>query len=261
MVLNLSSPLSETFSDYLRRIDPSVLLWRSAEQPLKDPDYRISTNKSVYIHVNNNMFKLCSVLFLIASTQVLAKPSTPPFTPSETMYATLDWSWSGNNYDIKTIDNNVRYRIKQKLISIGHDFAIENTTGTQVAKVEQQIFAWFGPKYLVSYNAPDGSKKTATIQRRYSWGFPTAYKSFNIYLGGGESYTTHGSLLAWKFTIVANDQKTVAKVEIKDHNFINLHWPGSQVFQIDTDTSRISNAFPMALLNIVEWLSKTSKQW
>lgn len=210
------------------------------------------------------MFKIITVL-LAASSSVLAKHGNPgpaPITATETLYATLDWSWSGNNYDIKTLENNLVYTIKQKVFSIGHDFEIYNVTGTQVAKVEQKVFAWFGPKYDVSYIAADGSQKAASIQRRYSWGFPTAYKSFDITLDSGETFTTHGDILAWNFSIVANsDRRTVAQVDIKDHDFINLHWPGSQVYQIDTDTTRISDLFPMALLNIVEWLAKTSNNW
>lgn len=210
------------------------------------------------------MLKLVSFL-LLTSKHVISKkgsPTAPAFTPSEKLYATLDWSWSGNDYEVKSIDKNLRFKIKQKVISIGHDFEIENAAGSRIAKVDEDILTLLGPKYKVSFTDSNGSQKTARINRQYSWGFPTAYKSFDISIDGGESFTTHGDILAWKFSIAANnDGKTVAKVEIQGQDFVKINFPGAQVYEIGTDTSRISNTIPMALLNIVQWLARSSKSW
>ncbi|MFT4539503.1 MAG: hypothetical protein ACI841_001951 [Planctomycetota bacterium] len=119
-------------------------------------------------------------------------------------------SW-GNDFTIQDQDGNDVFFVDGKVFSIGDKLSFQDMDGTELLFIEQKVFSW-GP----SYELQQGGSVVATVKKEL---FTFFKDKFEVDIPGPNDYHVEGNIFDYEFTFTRTRGDLAARVSKKFFSF------------------------------------------
>jgi uncharacterized protein YxjI len=145
----------------------------------------------------------------------------------------------GNNFTIEDIDGRDAFQVSGVLASLGDKLSLEDAQGHELAYIEQKVFNWVG-----TYEISRDGRLLAEV-RRDPWSFWR--RRFTVAMSGSEDLEMRGDILAFEYV--------VSRGGVKIATFTRQWFRLSDTYWIRIEESEKDEVLILALAVIIEVIS------